>query len=151
LKARLLGLVLLSGGIVQLSGCFLEPPDSYYGAYTASCRFDRGDARSNLLDAARTTAAKLGLSLKVTFDQPENTVAVIDLPAIAGASPYRESSSGQVIFSVTVPLPELGVVVVGPLKKDPQLIATIRAAVEEELRRHGCASWKFDSTRTVYF
>jgi hypothetical protein len=144
---------LLAAGIALLSGCLLDPPDSYYGAYTANCQFKSGDARSNLLDIGQATAAKLELALKIDLDRPDATSAVIDLPFVSGASPYRENSSGQIVFLLTT-LPSnssFGVVVIGSLKKDTQLIAAARTAVEEELRRHGCASWTFDNTRTVYF
>jgi hypothetical protein len=153
MSGKHVGGLLPAAGVALLAGCVLGPLDTYYGAYSANCQFKNGDARSNLLDAGRATAEALGLTLKTTVDRPDETVAVVDLPSVAGASPYRGSSSGQIVFSRTAAAaaPSIAVVIFGSLKKDPQLIATARAAVEEELRRHGCAPWIFDNMRTVYF
>jgi len=150
--------ILLFAGVVLLAGCQPDKPDtqpdkqdSYYGAYSAKCEFSNGDARSNLLDAGQMTAAKLGQTLKVNIDEPDGTIAIIDLPWIAGASPYRQNSSGQVVFSDTAGSASdtrLMVAVFGSLQKDPRLVATVRAAVEEGLRRHGCSAWTFDDAKS---
>jgi len=139
-------------GIVVLPAC-LSQPDEYRGAYFAECRFDVGDGRSNILGVGQATASKLGLPLKVVDDSPSRTFAVIDLPLIAGASPYRQGSSGQVLFEreLNPNAPTGAVVINGSLKKDMRLIASIRATVEEELKRRGCDSWKFDISGPITF
>ena len=145
-------IVTLAAALGTLNGCF-SPPDEYYGAYTAACESSGGDLHADLLDIARNTASKLALPLTIDPDRADSARAIIDLPQIPGATPYRENSSGQIILSWTPSLSpgELGVVIIGSLKKDKALVENIRAAVEVQLRSHGCAPWTFDGTRTVYF
>jgi hypothetical protein len=143
--------LLVAAALGNLSGC-LSPPDAYYGAYTASCR-PGGDLRASLVNIARSTASKLSLPLKIDVGRTDSTRAIVDLPSIPGATPYRENSSGQIVFSWTPSLSpgELGVVIIGSLKKDKPLVENIRVVVEEQLKSHGCAPWTFDGVRTVYF
>jgi len=146
-----LNALVMAAALGSLGGC-LSPPDEYYGAYTASCQ-PGGDLRASLLDIAHDTASKLALPLTIDSGGVDSTRAIINLPEIPGATPYRENSSGQIIFSWTPSLSpgELGVVIIGSLKKDKALVETIRAAVEAQLKSHGCAPWTFDGVRTVYF
>ena len=145
-------IIALAVALGALNGCF-SPPDEYYGAYTAACQSSGGDPHADLLDIARSTASKLALPLTIDSDRADSVRAIIDLPKIPGATPYRENSSGQIIFSWTPSLSpsELGVVIIGSLKKDKAFVENIRTVVEGKLKSHGCAPWTFDGTRTFYF